>query len=195
MQAIIFGIITNKKFDMIVMGFIGLNMVRICVCVFSFRPSSINRVIFPYLYRCIYLYLSTNKYIYLFNYLQLSTGVHDVRPLQAVGWGHLRPRQSKSRLHCHLHLWDVHEGGIFAGVIYLPPSFLLFVTETGRSSSSIYCIEKFRSILLFLIWISNQYHLSSINILVYLTLSIAKIAHLSPVSTCVFALCKSYYTA
>ena len=26
-QAIIFGIITNKKFDMIVMGFIGLNMV------------------------------------------------------------------------------------------------------------------------------------------------------------------------
>jgi hypothetical protein len=27
-QAIVFGIITNKKFDMIVMGFIGLNMVR-----------------------------------------------------------------------------------------------------------------------------------------------------------------------
>ena len=27
-QAIIFGIITNKKFDMIVMAFIGLNMVR-----------------------------------------------------------------------------------------------------------------------------------------------------------------------
>ena len=28
-QAIIFGIITNKKFDMIVMGFIGLNMVSL----------------------------------------------------------------------------------------------------------------------------------------------------------------------
>ena len=28
-QAIIFGIICNKKFDMIIMGFIGLNMVRI----------------------------------------------------------------------------------------------------------------------------------------------------------------------
>ena len=28
-QAIIFGIITNKKFDMIVMAFIGLNMVSL----------------------------------------------------------------------------------------------------------------------------------------------------------------------
>lgn len=30
-QAIIFGIITNKKFDMIIMGFIGLNMVKLQV--------------------------------------------------------------------------------------------------------------------------------------------------------------------
>ena len=30
-QAIIFGIITNKKFDMIIMAFIGLNMVS-CAC-------------------------------------------------------------------------------------------------------------------------------------------------------------------
>ena len=28
-QAIVFSIITNKKFDMIIMGFIGLNMVRV----------------------------------------------------------------------------------------------------------------------------------------------------------------------
>ena len=28
-QAIVFGIVTNKKFDMIIMGFIGLNMVRV----------------------------------------------------------------------------------------------------------------------------------------------------------------------
>ena len=28
-QAIVFGIITNKKFDMIIMGFIGLNMVSL----------------------------------------------------------------------------------------------------------------------------------------------------------------------
>jgi len=27
-QAIIFGVVTNKKFDMVIMGFIGLNMVR-----------------------------------------------------------------------------------------------------------------------------------------------------------------------
>ena len=164
---------------------------------FIYIDTSVMYIYTPRIVLPLYLsfYLSTNKYIYLSIYLQLSTGVHDVRPLQAVGWGHLRPRQSKSRLHCHLHLWDVHEGGIFAGVIYLPPYFGLFVTETGIFSSSIYLIEKFRSILLFLIWISNQYHLSSINILVYLTLSIAKIAHFSPVSTCVFALCKSYYTA
>ena len=30
-QAIIFGIVTNKKFDMIIMGFIGLNMVGITI--------------------------------------------------------------------------------------------------------------------------------------------------------------------
>ena len=30
-QAIVFSIITNKKFDMIIMGFIGLNMVKIFV--------------------------------------------------------------------------------------------------------------------------------------------------------------------
>ena len=34
-QAIVFSIITNKKFDMIIMGFIGLNMVR----VYSFGNS------------------------------------------------------------------------------------------------------------------------------------------------------------
>lgn len=27
-QAIVFGVITNKKFDMVIMGFIGLNMVN-----------------------------------------------------------------------------------------------------------------------------------------------------------------------
>ena len=31
-QAIIFGVITNKKFDMIIMGFIGVNMVSILLC-------------------------------------------------------------------------------------------------------------------------------------------------------------------
>ena len=35
-QAIVFGIITNKKFDMIIMGFIGLNMVSYC-CRFKSR--------------------------------------------------------------------------------------------------------------------------------------------------------------
>merc|ERR1719187_1268592 len=30
-QAIVFGIITNKKFDMIIMGFIGVNMVTMCM--------------------------------------------------------------------------------------------------------------------------------------------------------------------
>ena len=36
-QAIVFSIITNKKFDMIIMGFIGLNMVRIKQIYTSFR--------------------------------------------------------------------------------------------------------------------------------------------------------------
>ena len=45
-QAIVFGIITNKKFDMIIMAFIGLNMVRqprIPVCYITVKYTKIHK--------------------------------------------------------------------------------------------------------------------------------------------------------
>jgi hypothetical protein len=65
-QAVVFGIITNKKFDMIVMGFIGLNMV-------SMKCAELRKVNFN----------STRAIV--FNVLLISYNYHNIN---IISWLH-----------------------------------------------------------------------------------------------------------